>query len=109
MSRTTKNDLRADLKKLKYNIKKLSEITGNITPDFSDLLDISAWNPGDKWIRYQLIKKDGLSIGRNDPETWQERMHSQRWEGRYYKISELDGALELCNKILNELLESRDI
>jgi len=108
MARVTKNDLKAGLKRLQYNVKKLAEVTNNTTPDFSELLDISAWNPGDKWIRYQLVKKDGLAIGRGEPKTWQERMHSQRWEGRYYKISELDGALELVNKILNELLESRD-
>lgn len=91
MARTTKKDITRSLEHLK---KKVNWIAKHIpgTKPFGDELDITTWNPGDGWVRYQLNQYDKKHTG------------ALRWEGRYYTIAEMDGALELCNKILSELI-----
>lgn len=90
MLRTTKKDIAIQLKKIAWHIDQIAPQIG-VRP-FGNELTIETWTPGDSnGTRYQLAQQEKDHTG------------ALRWQGRYYTIAEMDGALELCNKILNEL------
>ena len=90
MARTTKKDIAIQLKKVAWHVNQIAPAIG--TRPFGNELVIKTWTPGDRnGTRYQLAQIENNHTG------------SLRWEGRYYTIAEMDGSLELCNRILNEL------